>query len=496
MPVKRIRLILLIFWLILAGLIVWFKVLPGGKATYSVSYPAGFNFLGAKGFIGHLTPVDRVVVKEGENAEIIGDPVYFSVFTPRTFNEAKVTVTYQDNLTTSTPIVEAGVLVDNIVWRYQLAPLQNKLLETAFSNWTSTNSGNLLLLQKNKNFSSVEEFLNTLKTEPKKICNNQDIKFCLATYNIDVASTYSGLDYNKFNPINIPLKGAHQFYFLLDDKTDLKFDFYFADLNLDKKSDPIVVSVYKDNNKIYSTTVEDAFGGEGTGEVRDLFVPISYANSVYKEGLYKLEVKVGEDIVIKKISRAPSALNIIGKIHPVTVGNLPLSFWTDSSFVKLTTNNPVSRQTINFGGDRFSLSEPYQQFEFSSKESGLKKIILEKDDVILETDGVFSLAPEEFFNPDFKKVDEHFVLNSNTDYILAKYELPTELANNFKQASVVLNTKEAYRENGKYSFMISVPGLSLAKEGNLKISDIKIEFSGRTLLDKIKEKLGFYDNKN
>ena len=76
------------------------------------------------------------------------------------------------------------------------------------------------------------------------------------------------------------------------------------------------------------------------------------------------------------------------------------------------------------------------------------------------------------------------------------YDGIKELDNNFKQATVILNTKEAYRENGKYSFMISVPGLSLANSGNLKISSIKVEFSGRTLLDKIKEKISFYDDKN
>ena len=496
MKVSRVRWILIISWLILAGLIVWFKIVPNGQMTYSLSYPAKINILGGKGFIGNFTPADRVTIKPGQAANITGDPVYFSVFTSRTFSEAKVTVTYQDNLTTSTPIIEAGVLVDNIIWRYQLASLENKLLDNSFSTWSKIQSGDTLLLQKNKNFSSVEDFLASLKSQSQNICDNKNIKSCLALYNVDNLSNdnYNLNEITDFKPINIPLQGAHQFYFMAHGNQTLKFDFDLADLNLDKKSDPVVISIYHGDKKLYSTTITDNFGGDGTGVVRNFFVPLSYPAISSSTDLYKLEIKAGEDIVIKKIKQAPSTLNIIGKIHPVTVANLPLSFWTDSSFIKLTTNNPASRQEISFGNKNFSLSQPYQQFEFLSGESGLKKVTLNKDDVILENDGIFSFTPDSFFNPDFKKVDENFILADDTKYILANYRTPKDLGNNLKQASVTLNTKEAYREQGKYSFMISVPGLSLANSGSLNIKEVKIEFSGRSLFDKIKEKFSSYVN--
>lgn len=175
---------------------------------------------------------------------------------------------------------------------------------------------------------------------------------------------------------------------------------------------------------------------------------------------------------------------------------MPLSFWTDSSFIKLTTDNPASKQVIAFAGQEFSLSEAYRQFEFKSARPGIKKIDLTKDDVILETDSAFSFAPDDLFYSDFKKVNQHFILTDDVNYVLARYQSPKELDNGFKQASVILNTKEAYREKGKYSFMISVPGLSLANSGNLEISSIKVEFSGRTIWDKIKEKFLSYGNQN
>ena len=499
MKSRQVRLILLIFWLILAGLIVWFRVLPLGRATYSLTYPAKWNLLDGKGFIGRLSPQDRVEIKSGEAAKIIGDPVYFSVFTPRTFSEAKITITYKDNLTSSTPIIEAGVLVDNIVWRYKLAPLENKLLDSKFKDWYKLRDGNILLLQKNKNFATVNEFLDILKNKSNNLCRTIDPKSCLVLYNTDSLAAYLPVpllpkEIVGFNPIDIPLQGTHQFYFIGPAKKSLNFEFNFVDLNLNKQSDPVIISLYQGANKIYSTTILDNFGGEGSGQTRSFSVPLVYQVSASSSVLYKLEIKGDDDIVIKKIVKAPSALNFISRIRPVTVPNLPISFWTDSSFVDLTTNNPGSRQILNFDGHNFSLTEAYKQFEFLSSKNGLKELSLNRDDVILENDGVFSLTPETFFNPEFKKLDRHFVLNNETEYVLSEYQSPELIDNDFKKATVTLYTKEAYREKGKYSFMLSIPGLSLAGSGNVLIKEIKVEFSGRTLWDKIKEKINSYVN--
>lgn len=497
MKLRKISLFLILFWLILAGLIVWFKVVPSGHKTYFLSYPVKTNLLGGKNFIGNFTPADRVKIEPGQMANITGDPVYFSVFTPRTFSEAKITVTYQDKLTSSTPLIEAGVLVDNIVWRYHLVPLENKLLDNNFKDWCQVRDGDVSLWQRTKNFSNIADFLASLKNNPQSICHNQDLKNCLALYNTSSLDSYfSNEDYlekiNDFKVINLPLQGASQFYFKSSGKKDLKFDFEFSDLNLDKQSDVITISLYSDNKKICSIKVEDSFGGDGLGVVRTFPVTVSCPITNSKNILYKLEIKMSDDVVLKKITKAPAALNIIGRLHPVSVNNLPLSFWTDSSFIKLTTNNPASRQVVSFAGQDFYLKEPYSQVEFSTDKQGLKEIVLNKDDVILETDGPFSFTPDSFFNPEFKKVNEHFVLEDSIQYILVEYKTPQKVGPDFKQATIVLNTKEAYRERGKYSFMISVPGLSLANQGNLLIKSVKIEFSGRTLFDKIKEKFQAY----
>lgn len=500
MKLSKISLFLILLWLIIAGLIVWFKVVPLGRATYSVSYPQGFNFLGGKGFIGHLTPAERVKVESNRMPEVIGDPVYFSVFTPRTFNEAKITIVYQDNLGTSTPIIETGVLVDNVIWRYKLAPLENKWFSNYFSNWEKISENGNLLLQKDDNYKTVSDFLDDLKNKPEKICQNGDVSSCVVFYNTSKLNNYlpekiNLNPVNNFEPINIPLQGTHQFYFYISNQSDfLDFDFDITDLNLDKKPDPVTISVYRGEEKIYSTTIADNNGLESSGEVRNYFVPVAFSGKDNKPGLYKLEIKVSDDIVIKKISKAPAALNIVGKLHPVKSAKQPINLWTSNSSIKLTTNNPASLQELKYGDQRFNLDEAYKQFEFSNFEPGVKKISLTKDDIFLETDGVFSFSPDSFFDPSFIEVNQKYLPETNHQYVLANYQFPKVRNDNYKEASVVLDTKEAYRERGKYSFMISVPGLSLANQGNLLIKEIRIDFSGRTIFDKIKEKITKYVN--
>ena len=499
MRVTRIRLIFLTFLLILAGLVVWFKVLPLGQATYSLKYPAAANFWGGKGFIGRLSPVDRVIIEPNQPAKITGDPVYFSVFTPRTFSNAKVTITYQNNLTAATPIVETGVLVDQVVWRYKTAPLENSLLDNRFADWSSLRSGDILLLQKNKTFSDVTDFLKILNNQPEKICGSVNLKSCLALYNIDGLSNnfskYQSTAISNFKKIDIPLQGTHQFYFNKPVGNNFHFAFDFSDLNLNRDDDPVYINIYQAGRKVYSQIISDGLGGENSGQSRNFAASFSWIASSSESGLYKLEIKADDDIIIKDITSAPSALVAIGRLHPVTAANSDLSFWTDSSFILTTTDNPASRQVLSFGNQNFSLDQTFHQFEFLNNRYGVKKVHLNHDDVILENDGVFSFDQNSFFNPEINLVDRHFVLSDNFKYVLAKYQKPIALSHNLKQATVSLNIIGAYREKGKYSFIISIPGLTSVGQGNLEIKEIKIEFSGRTLWDKLKEKFLAYANK-
>jgi len=478
----KFRLFLGLIFFILVLVFLYLKIVPFGHITYSRDYTSQFG--SGKGFIYGFTPAERVDIKSGEMPRLIGDPVYFSLFTPRTFDQAKLTIVYKDNLGLDAPIIEAGVLADNIVWRYDLKPVDNKALDYLMIKWSASEENGHLFLQKEKNYSSLADWETDLVKGQIKGCLD-GLDNCLAVYNYSPKYNYQIANYRPGDPLilDTPLRGAHQFYVYLDNEP-LRLDFSFVDLNQDAKPAPISIILSSGDKVITSKNVPDSNLRPGSGKTEEKEVTIGPEKLA--TGVYKVEVKITDDMVIKKITSSVNRLSFINKIWPVSSdGNLTL--YTDSSHLQVKALNPASLQTISFAGHNFPLTEAYRQFDFNIDTPGInKEIKLPKDNVVLESNGVFAWSQSSLFDPALSKVDRYFSVQTPVKYIVADYQAPSE-NEGYKTATVELNLKDAYRENGKYSFMISVPGLK-TEDGtadNLEIYKIKIELSGRTIWQKI-----------
>ena len=478
----KLRFILGLILVIIISLFLYLKILPFGSISYSRDYTSNSRF--GKGFINNFTPAERVDVNSEEGALLIGDPVYFSLFTPRTFDKAKITIVYKDNLSIDTPIVEAGVLADNVVWRYDLKPIDNKALDYLMLRWEKIEENGKLLLQKDNNYKDIASFEKDLKENTLKNCSF-DLVNCLVTYNYPLDYNYRITNYRPALPLIIdkPLRGAHQFYVYLNNEP-LHFEFNFIDLNQSSKSSPINVLVSSYNKVILNETLDDENLNPGSGKTEEKKLVVEKNNLA--SGVYKVEVKISDDVVIKKIVSSLDRLAFINKVWPVSTGG-DLKLYTDSDYLQVKALNPASLQKISFGGESFSLNETFKQFDFkTSSKINIKEISLEKDDLIIENNGVISFSKESLFNPSLKKADRFFSVKTEAKYIIANYSKPYE-EDGFKTATVELNLKGAYREKGKYSFMISVPGLKAEDsiKDSLEIYKIKIELDGRTLWQKI-----------
>ncbi len=478
----KLRFILGLILFIIIIVFLYLKVVPFGHIIYERDYTKSLR--SGKGFILGFTPAERVDLKSAEVPRLIGDPIYFSVFTPRTFDKAKMTIVYRDNLALDTPIVEAGVLVDNILWRYDLKPVDNKALDYLMMKWNKIEEAGLILLQKEKNYNSLSDFNKDFEAGNLKDCAS-GLENCLAVYNYSPNYNYQISNYKTGQPIVLekPLRGAHQFYVYLNNEP-LRLEFILADLNQDLKAAPIEIKIYSGDKVVASESLADENLKPGSGEVEERKIVLNPTN--LKPGVYKVEVKITDDMVIKKIVSSLSRLSFINKVWPVSNAG-PLTLYTDSNYLQVKALNPASLQTINFAGLGFKVTEPYRQFDFKSDLLiKSKAIILKKDDVILENNGVFAWSPESLFNPSLPKVDRYFSVKTDAGYIVANYNKPLS-EEGFKTATVDFDLKGAYREKGKYSFMISVPGLKSDDniDDNLEIYQIKIELNGRTLWQKI-----------
>ena len=489
---NKLRLkIRLILWSILGLaviLLAYLAIAPSGKITYQNNFK--FTIFGGRGFIEKFNPAERVISGWG-SLKIIADPVYFYLFTPRLFNQAKVTITYKNSDPKKYPVVEMGILINKLAGNYEFQPLQNNIIDELLSKWTVIKTGDVLFLQRTKKFNSLDDFL-------KADVNRSET----ALYNYNLARPFIILGYGAASSTpsssSLPaLRGAYQFYvYINNEPLNLNFSF----VNSDGKTPATAsVNIYNYNNQGVLNKNSDK---DGT---------LKIMASGLAAGVYKVEVKVDNNAITKKIITTQSRLAFINKVWLASGGTL----WSDNYQIKIENTDPATRAPINFNGQATAINQSYKQFNLTAvaTSSSAYKLIIPSGGYLVESDGTFSFAPTALFNPDFKKVKAGVNLQG-VNYIVAKYQAPiisgqfdqTNSQLGYQTATAEFNLAAAFREFNRYAFVISVPGLEtvadiqgidVAPDGQaavaaqssavLDIKNIKIELQGKSLEDKIKE---------
>jgi len=467
----------IVFWHILAFCVFFFvyrAVVPSGHISYV------YNFNKENSFISKLTPEERLRPVENNSQKIIGDPVYFSLQTPRKFNNAFLEIEYKNNKSEINPIIETGILVDGDLWRYKLKPLDNYLLDKLSETWDFVESGDTCLFISPEvattSYSSLDIFL---KDPPP---SNQ-----IATYNYKLNLNYYIDNYSSSTEIynfDKEIRGDYQILTYIDNE-DLFFDFSFIDLNKNKDIDPVDIYLYYNDQIIESRHLDDDGIENDRGHESDLRnIDFNLVNM--PTGSYKIEVHVGDDIVTKNIKTKQKKLSFLNKLWVSNVLENNFYVYTDGDIFHVKTMNPGSRQEIKFASSTLDLSETFKQYSRNLKAS-TTKILFQKGDIILAGNGVFSFGLDSLLNPRIKNIDSNFDINkTNIKYIVAKYIKPEKIGEYFSN-KVYFDLSGAYREDSKYSFIISIPGLD-TKDGDnyVEINKIKFDLFGLSLVEKIK----------
>ncbi|MDO9399796.1 MAG: hypothetical protein Q7T79_03895 [bacterium] len=478
--IKKIRLVLWLSLFIIVGFLLYQAIMPNGvvKYTYDFSRPDIVNH-----FINKLTPKERLKIINNNIQAVIGEPVYFSLRTLRKFDKAKITLQYQNP--NDLPFAEIGLLKDKIIWRYDLKPITNKTLNQLILAWSVVYGTNgEMLIQREKKYQTVNEFLKNLPSINE-----------IAVYNYDFKSNYLLPKYSptkQENKISQPLRGSYQFYtYIKNEKLDFKFS--FSSLNQNKNKDSIKLNLY------YQDKIIDSQKIDGNDDLIDNGKKIDQGELHFdidnlSEGVYKIELVANDDIITEQIIFKQSKLSFINRLW-LADGAKNIKIQTDSNLVSAQTVNPASLQTIKVGDNNLILAKTYQQFDIASHKKSAS-IELDKGDVILFGNGVFSFDQNSFFEPVARKVDNGLDINANgINYIIVKYQQPKEV-DKWQVAEAEFDLTNAYREysahqlgyTNKMNFLISILGLNAEDDIDDKIifGKITVELYGRSLLDRIK----------
>ncbi|MEA3449486.1 MAG: hypothetical protein U9Q85_00670 [Patescibacteria group bacterium] len=465
----KIRILLFSILLIIIFCLLYLSVVPFGNIAYTQNFRAD-NY-----FISKISPAERVISESG-GIKIIGDPVYFNLCTSRNFDKATITYKFKTNIDKA--IIESGPLVDKTIWQYKLKPIYNSIIDNLFLNGHVLEQEGNLFWQKEKKYSSLEDFL---VSKP-----NLDE---LAFYHYDWPHDFILPDYATSSAkqvINYPLRGAYQFYTYIKDEL-LDFSFDFSDLNQNSDKDKIELFLLYDNEVINSRLLDDIKTQEnkeveGRGQVNFKIFSLP-------EGLYKIELRANNDIVTKSIETRQNKLSFINKVELLRDDNTDIKIYTNSNQIQATTIYPDRLQTIKTANGDFEIKTTYQQHQFdvlaSNASSSISELILEKDGLKISGNGVFAFAEQALLNPTLKKLDRNLDINS-INYLLAEYK-NAEQTGNWKMVSQNFDLTQVYCEDNTYQFIISIPGLraDAGVDDYVEIKKIKVELSGKSLLEKI-----------
>jgi len=438
----------------------------------------GYVYQGDNEFISDMRPETRVNIKN-DFQEIIGEPIYFSLRTSRKFDNALLEFDYKNN-NKNIPVLEAGVLVDSVVWQHKMQNIENKHIDEIAASWEKIIGDNVFLFIR-PGFNASSSYDNLISFEDNLPSIDE-----IAVYNYDLNYNYSIDSYSsssEYFVVESDLRGPYQFYTYIK-KEDLDFSFIFKDLNSNKDPDPVVINLY------YREFLIDTFRLDDDGISEDIQEESEERNLLVRlpnlpEGVYKIELRVNNDIITESIRTKQNKLSFLNKVWLASSSeNILLN--TDSRMILAQTTNPESVQNIAIGSTTLEVKETFKQFSGLRKGSSTK-MILEKGDIIIAGDGLFSFSEESLFDPKLKKVDRNF----NPDqfnYIMSSYEGNKD-SSEWRHAKIEFDLNEAYRENSKYGFMISAPGLRADDniEDSIEIKNLKIHLEGKTLFEKIKD---------
>ncbi len=475
------RLIRIVAW---AGVAFYFllifdsSIIPAGKVKYKEDF-AGRNYR-----FGRLTPHERVDYeycgKKYCLPKLIGDPVYFSFYTPRSFDRATMTITYQrEGDVNQAPVFEAGILADKRLWRYDLEPVENDVLERLALDWKSARDGRLVLFDKQATYKSLADLLGNPPPASEVAAYNYRpdfLRFAINNYRSDGESFR----------LPVPLRGAYAFYtYIKDEKLDFRFS--FKDLNLDRNPDSIGVRVYYYGQMI----TEEILAGDGVDSdnaQQNALDPLELAVGGLPEGPYKIEVAAGDDIVTSELYGRQSKVAFENALWLFDAGKnkQQVKIFTDADALRLTTTDPAALGEVMINGEGFELAETYEQQIVPAAGNSLAEVLIEKPSLKIAGKGTFSFSKEAFFNPMIAPVSSEILEpGSGIKYVFADY-VPPSTQGAYRKAELTLDLRTAYRENKRYNIMLSAPGLG--PDSAIVIKEIWIECAGQDLPAYLKEK--------
>jgi len=470
--------------------LVYLDFVPSGHLEFIYDFskdsPAITNLFPAN----RMTAVNRLAGSSSYWQAIQEDPVYFEVRLPQKFSSATVEVTYQNK---NQPLLQLGLRAQGEGdWSYQFKPLENQLLDGL--DWSFINNNNVSLWQRQKQFLTIEQFLD----QADRLEN-------VGAYYYDWPRKFVMTNYQPANSevtLNRSLRGAYAFYTYIKNE-QLDFTFKFQDINRSEGLDPFAIKIYDAaGNKIF----EQEYGDDGMISKYD---PASAARFVeiklpdLAEGVYKIQVDASDEIFTRQIKTKQRYLTFIDRLYLVDSPEYsdgfvdlklgPTAIYSTIGRLGFATAHPEGLQSLNINDQTVDISETHKNY-FVTAKLVPNYIYVPKNDLKIFGRGLLAFSLENFFNPEIYNLRD-FSGDSGIDYLISSYRPPQSMGG-WQKNTVTFDLEQANIENRKLRFAISAPELN-SSDDVIPLARIKVvlEKSPLTTAELINKIVNYFQTK-
>lgn len=278
------------------------------------------------------------------------------------------------------------------------------------------------------------------------------------------------------------LRGKHTFLTYVENST-LKLDVSKQDLNWYNGSDDLKIEITNSSNEVVGGTVirDDGILDDSKQLGRLQKARIQIPN--LPEGVYKIRMKGEGDLLIRDINTSSKLIVKDPFIADASYYNKPgqeVSLYTSHiGNISFRTYHGRGKQKVALGNKTVNIDEVKKLFTYNIGGRGLKKVKLERGDLIVKMDGYFGFEPRQYFAPRPRTLSVSSLTkarNKGADYFITTKKLETqEDAENHewitKSATWNLSSY-VITDNNKLSICINYEAAST--NSTLKVSRVEV----------------------
>lgn len=407
---------------------------------------------------------------------IIAEPVYFDVDVPRSFDGVDVTIEYKES---QQPFMEFGVITNRDPWLTKLYPLKVNAIDEAARTWYRTaDADGTILLQRNRSFESVSDFLNAVPT-------NEGV----GTYRYTLPASYQDSSYSpqaQGVTVDRALRGPHEFATYIKEEI-LTLTLAVQDTNMELNDDSVTIQVTRDGTLVYEESLPDDGVIDATGVTSDVRT-VALSIPDLAEGVYSIRVNTTNDVVIAHLETAQHRFVVKNRITLAAQSDSTTLFF-QGALLSASTTHAESAQTLQVANENFFVHKAEQFFWWERKPeepiNTVREMIIPENDILLSTKGFFSFTQDSFFDPNYliQDVDETTRLD-DIDYIIYRdYTQAQEEARAFTQV-VPIGFDSIAGDRKHLTFLLSAPGMDRI-HASMQINHIRFDFHREPLYKRI-----------